>query len=212
LHELLTQLSPHEVSFFTMLDAQLDKVESFYLAREKEMLARGRMLQIQLKELNDHRKLFLVGVLFQVFGCTLMIHKKEAHTQEHWNAAMTAAFRNMIGLYPPVKMSKKWNMTEKHGKNALSAETDNLQVKSNEEVVVEGESASTSALRFLPAIHSIGKRKEAEQINFGDDTNDNESIADNDHIKITNLPLSADPDSYLYAKRKLKKAVIEHYR
>jgi len=25
-------------------------------------------------------------------------------------------------------------------------------------------------------------------------------------------PLSADPDSYLYAKRKLKKAVIEHYR
>ncbi|KAF8201829.1 EXS family protein/ERD1/XPR1/SYG1 family protein [Pholiota molesta] len=195
LHELLTQLSPHEVSFFTMLDAQLDKVESFYLAREKEMLARGRMLQIQLKELNDHRKLFL-----------------EAHTQEHWNAAMTAAFRNMIGLYPPVKMSKKWNMTEKHGKNALSAETDNLQVKSNEEVVVEGESASTSALRFLPAIHSIGKRKEAEQINFGDDTNDNESIADNDHIKITNLPLSADPDSYLYAKRKLKKAVIEHYR
>lgn len=103
-------------------------------------------------------------------------------------------------------------MTKKHGKNALSAENDNLEVKSKEEEVVEGESASTSALRFLPAIHSIGKRKEIEQMNVGDDTNGNESIANNDHIKITNIPLSADPDSYLYAKRKLKKAVIEHYR
>lgn len=58
LHELLTQLSPPEVSFFTMLDAQLDKVESFYVAREKEMIARGQLLQIQLLELSDHRKMF----------------------------------------------------------------------------------------------------------------------------------------------------------
>lgn len=26
------------------------------------------------------------------------------------------------------------------------------------------------------------------------------------------MPLSADPDSYLHAKRRLKKAVLEHYR
>lgn len=76
LHELLTQLSPHEVSFFTMLDAQLDKVESFYLAREKEMLARGHTLQIQLKELNDHRKLFLVSSFFHISDCTPMKSKK----------------------------------------------------------------------------------------------------------------------------------------
>jgi len=43
-----------------MLDAQLDKVESFYIVREKEMLDRTYMLQVQLKELNDHRKLFHV--------------------------------------------------------------------------------------------------------------------------------------------------------
>lgn len=43
-----------------MLDAQLDKVESFYIAREKEMLDRTYMLQVQLNELNDHRKLFHV--------------------------------------------------------------------------------------------------------------------------------------------------------
>ena len=64
LHELLNQLSPYEVSFFIMLDAQLDKVESFYVAREKEMLARGHMLKNQLNELHDHRKLFLVSFSF----------------------------------------------------------------------------------------------------------------------------------------------------
>lgn len=60
LRELLDHLTLHEVSFFTMLDAQLDKVESFYIAREKEMLDRTYMLQVQLNELNDHRKLFHV--------------------------------------------------------------------------------------------------------------------------------------------------------
>jgi SPX domain protein involved in polyphosphate accumulation len=57
-------MTPREVSFFAMLDAQLNKVESFYLAREQEMLNRGRMLQIQLNELNDHRKLFHVHPYF----------------------------------------------------------------------------------------------------------------------------------------------------
>lgn len=60
LHLLLEHLSLHEVSFFTMLDAQLDKIESFYLAREKEMLARGHTLKVQLGELQAHRQLFLV--------------------------------------------------------------------------------------------------------------------------------------------------------
>jgi len=64
LHEVLSHLTPCELSFFAMLDAQLDKVESFYLAREKEMLDRSRTLQIQLSELNDHRKLFYVRPYF----------------------------------------------------------------------------------------------------------------------------------------------------
>ncbi|KAF8155817.1 SPX domain-containing protein [Crassisporium funariophilum] len=82
LHELLTHLSPHEVSFFTMLDAQLDKVESFYLAREKEMVSRGRMLQIQLNELKDHRKLFL-----------------GAHTKVTWATAVTAKLKTKLRLH-----------------------------------------------------------------------------------------------------------------
>lgn len=61
LHELLTHLSPQELAFFTALDAEYEKIETFYLDREKEMHARTKMLQEQLGELSDHKKLFKVG-------------------------------------------------------------------------------------------------------------------------------------------------------
>ncbi|KAL1759592.1 EXS family-domain-containing protein [Schizophyllum commune] len=56
--ELLPLLSPIELNFFKLLDAELEKVESFYLDREKEMQERTVLLREQLNELNDHRKLF----------------------------------------------------------------------------------------------------------------------------------------------------------
>jgi hypothetical protein len=59
LHKIITQLSPQELAFFSMIDAQLDKVESFYLAREKEMVARSFMLLNQLKDLKVHRDVFV---------------------------------------------------------------------------------------------------------------------------------------------------------
>ena len=58
--EILAQLTPQERAFFTLLDAQVNKVECFYLAREKEMAARSLLLLNQLKELDVHRKMFLV--------------------------------------------------------------------------------------------------------------------------------------------------------
>lgn len=60
LQEVLMQLSPLEIAFFTMLDAELDKVETFYVTREKEALEKGQMLENQLQELVEHRKIFLV--------------------------------------------------------------------------------------------------------------------------------------------------------
>lgn len=59
-HELLTQFTPQEFAFFAMLDEQLDKVDSFYLEREKEMISRGALLLNQLEELQEHQKMFLV--------------------------------------------------------------------------------------------------------------------------------------------------------
>jgi len=49
-----------------------------------------------------------------------------------------------------------------------------------------------------------------------DPEQDDDSGEDADSVKDAKkkhlAPLSADPDSYLSAKRKLKKAVLEHYR
>ena len=66
--ELLPLLSPIELNFFKLLDAELEKVESFYLDREKEMQERTVLLREQLNELNDHRKLFYVGCASFILG------------------------------------------------------------------------------------------------------------------------------------------------
>ncbi|KAJ7778279.1 SPX domain-containing protein [Mycena metata] len=58
LGELMPLLSPVELAFFTTLDAELEKIEAFYLAREKEMRVHTELLEQQLDELQEHRKLF----------------------------------------------------------------------------------------------------------------------------------------------------------
>ncbi|PPQ97841.1 LOW QUALITY PROTEIN: hypothetical protein CVT26_012937 [Gymnopilus dilepis] len=146
LHEVLAHLTPQEKAFFTLLDSQLDKVESFYMAREKEMLARGRILQQQLEELRDHRKLFQESTLR----------------------------------------------------------------KSPSDAIPDGDGeirSTSSALPEKPTAKAVGKRKDLED----DHTLDNLDELNTENEDRPRLPLSADPDSYYYAKRKLKKAVIEHY-
>jgi hypothetical protein len=64
LNALLPLLSQQELAFFSALDGELQKVETFYLDREKAMKARTRDLEAQLRELNQHRKLFDVATFF----------------------------------------------------------------------------------------------------------------------------------------------------
>lgn len=61
LAELFVVLTPLERQFFTLLDAELEKVDTFYKERETEALARVRILKEQLRELKDHRNIFHVG-------------------------------------------------------------------------------------------------------------------------------------------------------
>jgi hypothetical protein len=61
LHVLLPTLPPIHIAFFTYLDKQLEKVDKFYSEREKEAQARSKELEIQLRELKDHRKIFYVS-------------------------------------------------------------------------------------------------------------------------------------------------------
>lgn len=60
LHLLLPTLPEVHRKFFSYLDKQLEKIEQFYEAREKEVRARTEALRIQLEELKDHRKVYYV--------------------------------------------------------------------------------------------------------------------------------------------------------
>jgi hypothetical protein len=62
LFELYKHLGPLEMQFFTMLDAELDKVDSFYTQKESEFQARTKLLIEQFGELNDHRRMVVVSV------------------------------------------------------------------------------------------------------------------------------------------------------
>jgi hypothetical protein len=56
--DLYKTLEPDEKAFFDYLESELQKVESFYLARQEEAIHRGKDLKIQLHELSEHRKLY----------------------------------------------------------------------------------------------------------------------------------------------------------
>ncbi|KAF9051366.1 SPX domain-containing protein [Panaeolus papilionaceus] len=243
LHELLTHLSPHEVSFFTMLDAQLDKVESFYLAREKEMLSRGELLQVQLKELDEHRKLFL-----------------ETNANPPWTSGIATKLRSLLGIYPTKLIrTETWDSHRvtaasfKPSTASISRPTEahvvhNARVDSD---LTRTEGGSSSALNvpsstlapisgnrqpsITPTRNPRGEDNNSINNNGTDpedarspssDSSDplmestvipNSANSDNgkSHVYSSHMPgvpISADPDSYLYAKRKLKRAVIEYYR
>jgi DNA-binding protein H-NS len=67
LDTILSNLPAIHAKFFDMLDGELDKVETFYAEREKEMHERYKQLKKQLNELGAHHEIFYVSVLF--CGC-----------------------------------------------------------------------------------------------------------------------------------------------
>lgn len=58
LQELQDMCNPEEARFFTTLDNELEKVESFYHDRETDALRRSKELKRQLDELAEHRRIF----------------------------------------------------------------------------------------------------------------------------------------------------------
>ncbi|KAJ6487885.1 SPX domain-containing protein [Mycena sanguinolenta] len=148
LQGLIPLLSSHELAFFSALDSEVQKIEDFYVAREKEMKARTKSLEAQLRELNEHRKLF-----------------DAAHPAI--SRSWTAFFKSFI---PPFRRKLPFRATHMEDSGEIPEES----------IAVDVEAA--------------GLKK------------------DKDHIEITPMPDHLDPKAYLAARRKLKKAVLEHYR
>ena len=64
LSQVLEYMSPVQLAFFDKLNAELSKVESFFIHREGEGRTRSLQLREQLEELKDHRRLFHVTESF----------------------------------------------------------------------------------------------------------------------------------------------------
>lgn len=58
LDQLYSMCYADERHFFTTLDAELEKVESFYHDRESDAIRRSHQLKAQLRELAEHRRVF----------------------------------------------------------------------------------------------------------------------------------------------------------
>ena len=56
--DLYESVEDDERAFFDLLDRELDKVESFFGARESEAVARADELKVQLTKLSEHRKMY----------------------------------------------------------------------------------------------------------------------------------------------------------
>lgn len=64
LAEVLETMSPIQLEFFDKFNAELSKVESFFIEREAEARERSLQLRGQLEELKGHRHLFHVSSSF----------------------------------------------------------------------------------------------------------------------------------------------------
>lgn len=190
LHEILTLLSPQEVAFFTMLDKQLEKVESFYRAREEEMLARGRLLQTQLNELNEHRnRLLNTSAAFSFVG-NFKSALRSCFTSDHKRISSTGT---TCSIESPVSPSTV---------HSFSAFVGALHFPPQDPIPSVAHSPSPS----IP-----GRRRESDE--------GKPRGRSADFLKrkqwtgsVTNT-LDPDPESsYFSARRKLKKAVVELYR
>ncbi|KAJ6627863.1 SPX domain-containing protein [Mycena sp. CBHHK59/15] len=149
LNNLMPLLSPPELAFFSALDTELQKVNSFYIDRENAMKIRTRTLEAQLNELNAHRQLFDA------------IHQEASVS---WSAVLS-----------PTRI---------------------LRLGCRESPRPENTSAEMDAPISRTAAFGNGSsdRKEQERLGNGRDQ------------------VQLDPKQYLTARRKLKKAVLEHYR
>ncbi|KAG7094755.1 hypothetical protein E1B28_005571 [Marasmius oreades] len=58
LNILLKRLTPDERTFFDSLDIQLEKIEQFFINRQKELRTRSTLLEHQLSELRQHQETF----------------------------------------------------------------------------------------------------------------------------------------------------------
>ncbi|WWC72020.1 uncharacterized protein I206_105979 [Kwoniella pini CBS 10737] len=122
--ELYKQLEPDEKDFFDFLEHELDKVETFYLARENDAMKRSHDLRDQLKELAEHRKIY---------------HELYPHGVPEWETKVGRILpqaQAVVGVQTVNKLRQRLgfqdhDLSPHQNANTESNKPDHLQVDSN---------------------------------------------------------------------------------
>lgn len=187
LHTLLPLLPPLHAKFFELLDSELEKVDSFYAEREKEMRDRGKLLKEQLNELGLHRKKYYESnPNTTVPGRTARFHLRLAAVL----LALTQYHTDKSDNQPELVASE----LHRGGQSITTG---------------DGRTSERKTLSPFPA-SSAGDLTRVGSLKSNRSTPPTKANGNiplkNDSVPFTNL------QEYRNAKKRLKKAVVEYYR
>jgi hypothetical protein len=92
LAEVVESMSPIQLEFINKVNAELSKVESFFIERETEAREHSLQLRGQLEELKDHRHLYHVSSSFKSLFVSYRL-------QKFFNKGSSPGFSNCSFLY-----------------------------------------------------------------------------------------------------------------
>lgn len=194
LHTLLPLLPPLHAHFFELLDSELEKVDSFYAEREKEMRDRGKLLKEQLNELGLHRKKY-----YESNG-NATTPSWAARTHQSLSAALLA-------------------LTQCHGRHHADTSKTNHQPGIAASESGRGETGPSDTTRDEGISERIIMSPLPTSIIDGSiqvgSIKSNRSCPPtkaNGNIPRGNSVSLNSPQEYQNAKKRLKKAVVEYYR
>ncbi|KAH0832144.1 EXS family-domain-containing protein [Lanmaoa asiatica] len=211
LHTLLSNLPAIHTKFFDMLDAELDKVETFYAERAKELYEHAKLLRRQLDELGIHRQMF---------------YESSAHSDARgWaKRAYLSVPPALSSLIPWFRDTKPKEPHQTDGNGILASNpglvlgrrgvvgTFNLGTQVPERGRLNDHSGSWRKL----GVASITAEMDFCTASFPT-LNGSSGMSSARLDSLPNLSSSRtkhplDPHEYQHAKRRLRNAVIEHYR
>lgn len=207
--ELYDSLSPAERAFFDALQGELDKVEAFYLRQEQEMRVRFFKLQKQLEELGKHRKAF-----HQTFDTT-------RHSPWPLNPLSDTVKikRGRIKIYkehdqiPDAPMLRRELSTPHYGPGSVGSTSPKglgSSPKGAFNVNGKGKSPEEGLARVDENGESQGKRGKRDS--FNGSTSLGEDGSGIPAMKLPEAKHTFEPEDYVRAKKRLRKAAVEHYR
>ncbi|KAI0087370.1 SPX domain-containing protein [Irpex rosettiformis] len=223
LKDLIPALNPLQKAFFDKLDGELDKVETFYIEREKEMHTKVSVLKGQLHELQEHRRVF---------------HEAEgANSWLHLRRGKVNNLRYQSPAEPSQRAQSKSSARKRRGykgdSDTLSRPTSNTcDAKNLEEAIenppikIHSETSDEGTLRnHAGEANGNGSGSGSGSGSGGSGGEDVpkgwKKVRHNfqKHVSVKNLDSPGrsegakyDPDEYIHAKKSLKKAVLECYR